>query len=428
MTTSESSSNPPVKRLCLVIDDDLIITKSFKEILREVNLDILVASSVNEGRRILLKNPEIAIVICDYLLPDGSGVDFLRDLRVEYPTAVRILMTGVYDKDIAVQAVNAGQIFRFLVKPFSNDDVITSVVQGVDRFELLAENGRLQSKLALQNEELKHANELLERKVYQVQTRSDSLEKQNEEWHGVYRNLINLCLEILQRIDVDLFLHSQRVSRLAVALGRELKCDPLTLEKLEICGLLHDIGLLGCSHFLQANQRNLSAITEQHELDSVKSHADVSANLVKFLPYEDVVKAIAMHHEYLDGSGYSKGEKGENISQLARILSVADSYDETNTAPEFAYQAIEVNATRLYDAEIVRALARLVGSKDFILHKEKAVLLHELQPGMKLANSIYTTSGMLLVKQGQILNDAIIFKLQRHSNSNTISQNIYTEV
>ena len=414
-------------RHILIIDDDPLVLRVCEQYLKEMSIVLRTALNCSEGRMHLQTDPEISLVICDQLLPDGEGVEFLRDMLQQYSSAIRVLMTGAQDRQIALDAINKGEIYRFMAKPIYKEDLVNVVLQALDRFNLQAENARLQSKLALQNEELRRANTQLTGKVDEEQRRSYGLQQETSSWKEACQNMVDLVLEILQRIDISLFKHSQRVAHLSTAIAREMGLDADTLDKVEVAALLHDIGLLGASSFLQANQRRLDQIHAAHERELVRGHIDVAVSLVKFLPLPDVVKAIELHHEYLDGSGYPQGLKGDQIPLLANILSVADSFDEMQGPYEHALSQVEAQAGRLYSPEIVRSLSRLLNQHQFEFSTERSVLMHELEPGMKLASSIYNSSGMLIVKQGQILNDAIIRKLQQHDLANTITQTIFVE-
>ncbi|MFZ5807452.1 MAG: HD domain-containing phosphohydrolase [Verrucomicrobiota bacterium] len=411
----------------LVIDDDPLVLRATEQFLRDVPVIVHSALNCAEGRGVLQTIPEIALVICDQLLPDGVGVDFLRDMLTQYSSAIRILMTGVQDRQIALDAINKGEIYRFMSKPIYKEDMVTVVIQALDKFNLMAENARLQSKLALQNEELRRANAQLSGRVEEERRKSVGFQSESASWKEAFQNMVDLVLEILQRIDLNLFKHSQRVAKLSTAIARELGKDQEFLDKVELAALLHDIGLLGASPFLQTNQRRLDQILVAQERDFVRSHPEVSASLIRFLPLPDVIQAVEMHHEYVDGSGYPKGAQGTHIPLLAAILCVADSFDESHGPYEFAISQIEVNAGKLYQAEIVRSLSRLLQQHTFEFAPEKPILVGELKPGMKLTSSIYTTAGMLLVKQGQILNEAIIYKLQQHDVANTVTQSIFVE-
>jgi response regulator RpfG family c-di-GMP phosphodiesterase len=410
----------------LVLDDDPLILRTIQGLLYELPLAITTAENIAQARNLILENPEFGIILCDHLLPDGAGVDFLRELRTRYPSAIRILMTGAYDREVTTKAINSGEIYRFLVKPFTNEDLLAIAHQSLDRYQLQQENARLQQQLAIQNEELRLANQKLESRVEMEQEKSKTLVIESGNWRRACQNMVDLCLEIMQRLDTPLFKHSQRVSQLAVALARDMGYEQEFLDWIELAASLHDIGLLGASPALQASQRELNTIKSQLERDYMVGHPELSATLVKFLPVPEVMELISEHHEYYDGSGYPNGMAGEQIPMLAHILIVADAYDEQKKR-DFALQNIEMNAGKLYHPDVVRGLVRLLGNKDFKLQLDRPVLISELKSGMKLATSIYTASGMLLVKQGQVLSDSIISKLVLHDSGNMISQAIYVQ-
>lgn len=428
MTPEETESLTDViapKRQILVIDDDPLIIRSLQKLLVNHPYQVHTALTCSAARQSIDRNPEIAILLCDQILPDGSGVEFLGEMRVRYPNAVRILMTGVYDKNVALDAVNRGEIYRFLVKPFANEELLAALTQSLDRFSLIAENNRLQRELSLQNEALRHANSQLKSRVEEEKSRIQNLEQENVSWRHACQNMVDLCMEIMQRIDIHLFKHSQRVAQLAVGIGREMGYNDEVLEKLELIGSLHDISLVGCNTTLQAAQREPDTIENPADKEQIIGHPELSSTLVKFLPLPDVVTAISHHHEYFDGSGYPHGLSHEQIPQLAAIVAVADAYDESHLKREFALTAIESAAGTLFNPDIVRALERSLHSQTYQHQLERPALVEELKPGMKLAASIYTSSGMLLVKQNQVLTESIIEKLRIHDQTNKISKTIF---
>ena len=410
----------------LVVDDDTAILKLIETVLKSKGMAPTVAATVGQAQEALKKNADFSVILCDHLLPDGLGVEFLRDLRTQRPDLVRVLMTGLYDKALAMDAINSGEIYRFLVKPFTVEDLLATISQSLDRHRLSSENSRLQAQLALQNEELRKANVNLDQRVTEEENRSYGLFAESSNWRQAFNGMIELSLEILQRIDPQLFKHSQRVSLLAGAIGRELGLDAELLAKLETAAQLHDIGLLGCNAALRAHQRSLDQIASPGEREQIREHPHISAQLVKFLPLSDVVDAIEQHHEYLDGSGYPNALAGERISKLARILSVADAYDEVAANGANALAKITTGVGLLYEPDVVHALGRVV-SKGLAVKQERQVLLRELIPGMKLTESIYTATGMLLVKQGQVLSKSMIDRLLQHAESNAITQQILIE-
>lgn len=157
--------------------------------------------------------------------------------------------------------------------------------------------------------------------------------------------------------------HSERVSVLAVAIGRVLRLPDADLEVLRFGALLHDIGKIGISDQVL---RKPGPLTDE-EFEAIMEHPVVGARIIRtipfLLPHVDIVE---LHHERPDGLGYPKGLQGDDIPLLARIVHVADAYDAITGARAYRQGRSSADALRElwrcagteYHAEIVGALAR----------------------------------------------------------------------
>ncbi len=157
------------RRPCvLVVDDELEITRSVAELL-ERDYDVLTANSADEALT-LLEDNEVAVVLTDQRMPGGSGSELLaRSLDIA-PETTRILFTGYSDISAVIEAVNEGQVYRYVTKPWLPEELQGVLHQGLERYRLVVENHRLL-------EELTTANEDLERRV---EERTSKLREQNE--------------------------------------------------------------------------------------------------------------------------------------------------------------------------------------------------------------------------------------------------------
>jgi putative nucleotidyltransferase with HDIG domain len=118
--------------------------------------------------------------------------------------------------------------------------------------------------------------------------------------------------------------HSERVARLAVEIGRELKLDDATLRVLEFGGILHDVGKIGVPEQVLGKPARLTP----EEFKVVQSHALIGAEIVAGVEFlKSTAPAIRHHHERWDGKGYPDGLAGEDIPLIARILNAADTWD-----------------------------------------------------------------------------------------------------
>ncbi|MEW6117253.1 MAG: HD domain-containing phosphohydrolase [Nitrospirota bacterium] len=157
---------------------------------------------------------------------------------------------------------------------------------------------------------------------------SEQLEKNRklyEEMRRIYHDTIQAFAAAIDAKDVYTKNHSQRVARYAVAIARELGWSESEIEGIYIAGFLHDVGKL----VVNSEVLNKSEPLTKQEWHELKSHPMVSYKIsskIKF-PWKDVVKMIKHHHERLDGNGYPDALTGEDLSEGAKILSLADSFD-----------------------------------------------------------------------------------------------------
>ncbi|TFG44380.1 MAG: HD-GYP domain-containing protein, partial [Gemmatimonadales bacterium] len=118
--------------------------------------------------------------------------------------------------------------------------------------------------------------------------------------------------------------HSERVSALAVIIGRVLQLSPEDLDRLEVGGLLHDVGKVGVSPDILNKPGPLT----DTEYAKVRAHTTLGASILEPVrAYRDLIPLVRSHHELLDGSGYPDGLSGDQIPPLVRIMTVADIFD-----------------------------------------------------------------------------------------------------
>lgn len=123
--------NARMTKPILVVDDEPILLSIVKSILTQQSYVVYTASSAKEAYE-LLSVHEIAVVISDYKMPGDNGIDFLERVRMQYPDIVRIIMTGYAEVHVAIDAINRAGVFRFLEKPWDQDDFYTSVQTAVE--------------------------------------------------------------------------------------------------------------------------------------------------------------------------------------------------------------------------------------------------------------------------------------------------------
>ena len=149
------------KHTILVVDDEPDVVKSIQDLLR-FDYKVLGATRAADGLRLLKEQP-VHVVLTDQRMPEMTGVQFLRHLREEYPDAVRLLVTGYADIRAVIDAINEGNVYRYITKPWEPDELQAVVREAAERFDLIAERKRLVAELQAKNEELGQTNAELSR-------------------------------------------------------------------------------------------------------------------------------------------------------------------------------------------------------------------------------------------------------------------------
>ena len=184
------------------------------------------------------------------------------------------------------------------------------------------------------------------------------LEKANKEKSVLYTQTIQALSESVDAKDHYTHGHSNRVLLLCEIVGTILNWDAKTLEKLRYAAILHDIGKIGVpEEILNKN----SALTCE-EFEVIKNHPIWGARILQNIQQLDEVReAILQHHEYMDGSGYPLGIKGENITILARLIAIADAYDAMTSERPYrpalsvreAYENLRRGSGSQFDPELL---------------------------------------------------------------------------
>ncbi len=162
--------------------------------------------------------------------------------------------------------------------------------------------------------------------------------------------------------------HSERVTQLALRIGRKLGLGPKEREVLHRGGLLHDIGKIGIPAVILDKAGRL---TEQ-EASIMREHPRKGARILEPIPaYAEVIPIVLQHHEWFDGTGYPDGLAGEAISLGGRIFAVADVYDaltsdrpyRSGLDPERAIESIKQGAGRQFDPRVVEVFLEVMAEE-----------------------------------------------------------------
>ena len=136
----------------LYIDDEIGNLKAFKATYRRI-YNVFIAESAAEGGKILDEN-KIEIILTDQRMPEMTGVEFLKSIINTHPHPIRILVTGYTDIDVIKEAINSGQIYRYIEKPWNNDSLKITIDKAYEVFRLREENRELTKSLIQANKQL----------------------------------------------------------------------------------------------------------------------------------------------------------------------------------------------------------------------------------------------------------------------------------
>lgn len=239
------------------------------------------AASAEEALQ-LVRQHEIAVVVSDNIMPGMSGVQFLSLLKSVSPDTVKILMSAFADLDSALEAINTSEVFRFVVKPFREEDLMVAVNEGLRRYR---------TKTAMRKED---------------------------------EDVLLSLAQTIELKDPSTRGHCDRVGVYATRLAGALGLPRNVQREIKYGSWLHDCGKIGVAESILNGPR---ALTDE-EYSHIKQHSAWGADVAVRANLSQIVRNIVRHHhERYDGQGYPDGLAGEDISLEARIVAVADIYD-----------------------------------------------------------------------------------------------------
>ena len=237
----------------------------------------------------MLEEKEYELVISDHKMPEMDGVEFLKRVQLKHPEVMRILLTAYSDANILVDAINYAKIYRYIKKPYNPEELQLVVSAALEYYQLKYDNDQL----------IKDLKEL-------------------------FSGTIKAIMEALDAKDSYTSGRSRRITYYSIQIAKQLGLNTIDIGKIELAGMLHDIGMIGVSDEILYKIDALS----QEEYDEIKKHITYSVKILEDIKQlKDVVEIIKYHHEKYDGTGYPYGIRGEEIPMGSRIIAVADAFD-----------------------------------------------------------------------------------------------------
>ena len=311
-----SVSKPTV----LVVDDEAGPRDALKVILRPF-FNIQSAESAQAAIEVL-NHQQIDLITLDQKLPDRQGLDLLQEIKQQHADVEVIIITGYGSLKSAMEGIRHGAA-GYLLKPFNVTELITLVNQTLEKKQRLDYlRNFLQTCTGLWGSEADCAEAWKE-----MRAGYDAIGKTGRIATPPLQDvtdLLPMLSDLLEAKDRQLLNHCSRVSFYATLLANRTSLTANEQKSLALGAFLHDIGKIGTEPYRFADDE-IVATDATHGL---RLHPEIGAKLVipLGLPAE-AGQIIAYHHERWNGSGYPHGLRGEGIPVLARIVSLAQTFD-----------------------------------------------------------------------------------------------------
>jgi len=371
----------------LFVDDEPAVLLGYQRLLHH---DLKVDTAVGgPGALIALQtNGPYAIVVSDMHMPQMDGIELLTRVKAISPNTIRIILTGNADIQTAVTAVNRGNVFRFLTKPCSREDLCSTLSAGLEQYRLL------------------HAEkELLE---------------------NTLRGIIQVLIEVLSLVNPAAFSRAERLRRYMSHILRKLSLTDSW--KFEVAAMMSQLGCVSVDpDTIEAVHAGRKLSPRQQAL--YDTHPMIASDLLRKVPrMEQVAWMIAHQNEGATVDGSVADQKMEAMWLGAELLRVTLAFDKLLVQNNSRTEAVHLLSRQFKDLDrrIFEALAEVDPYADARVRLECSI--DELSAGMQLESDVRTHSGQLVVAKGQDVTMPLILKLKTFRDRGTIAGKVAVSV
>jgi putative nucleotidyltransferase with HDIG domain len=303
--SGSAQANANRQNRVLIVDDEPSIAKLLVDALQLSGYRCQACQSGQEALR-LLEAQEFDLVMSDVCMPGMTGLQLLRLVREKHPHLAVVMVTGVDEVKVAVQAMTQGAD-DYLLKPLNLEAVLVSINQVQERKRLEAE---------LENYRLR-LEEMVEERTAQLHSAVRQIEL-------TYDETLQALAAALDLRDNETAGHSRRVMAYAAEIAKGMGCTTEQVNTIARAALLHDIGKIGIADAILLKPGPLTA----QERLVMETHVGTGYTLLKHIAFlADAAEIVLTHHERFDGKGYPQGLVGREIPLGARIFAVVDTFD-----------------------------------------------------------------------------------------------------
>ncbi len=421
---SATAAQMPKTAKVLLVDDEENILRSLQRILRREPWELTTATSGEEALAILA-NDKFDVIISDARMPGMDGPTLLAEIRKKYPWTIRILLTGYADINSTVKAINDGQIYRYISKPW-DDDELRLIIRQALAFQYSERRRLALEKLTRkQNKELQQLNASLEDKVRErteeLKETADMLDLAYHELRQSYVTTTEVFSALINKRLPPSRQPNTKVITLVKAFADHIGLNEDQSRNLAMAAALYNLGKLSWPDDLFVAPADL--LSKDQRLEYLKYPVAGEQLLMALEPLKDTAKIIRHHQEKWNGYGVPDRLEGAQIPLEARILKLSVDFVEyqfglileRKVSRDNAIKLLKRYQERLYDPELAdRFIEMLLELAPDIEHEDPSILTLDtlrLKPGMVLAKNLYAASGMLLLNEGKEMTGPLIEKL-----------------
>jgi len=372
----------------LFVDDEPRILQAYQRGLRR-HFEMVTAENGDQALKLLETHGPFPVVVSDMRMPGMSGIELLVRIRERSPDTVRVMLTGNSDQRTAIDAVNEGDVFRFLNKPCTVETLARTLAEAFKHYRLLTAE-----------------RDLLEQTV---------------------RGAAGALSEVLSMVNPEAFGRTTRVRRLlsdlavATGVGESWEFDT--------AAMLSQIGCVVLPEELLRRVSSGAPLTAE-ERERFGEHAAIGAGLLAHIPrLEGVAEIIRWQEKGYDGSGQpAQDVHGEDIPLGARLLKTVldfDRHDMTGLTTAEALARMKDDARR-YDPKALTALEMMVDAR--LPMESHQVEVPRLEDGMILDQDIRTNRGILVVCKGQQVSPSVRERLMSFLNHGALSAHMLVSI
>lgn len=285
----------------LFVDDEQMILRSIERLFIDSPHRIITTDDIEEALEIV-GSESVAVVVSDQRMPKMQGIELLEKIKELSPDTVKILLTGYADLPTAINAINSGEVFKFIQKPWDDVNLAALVQEALERFALCRS--------------LVCADETM------LLALAETIELKDPLTQG----------------------HCKRVAQYAFMMAESLDSSRGRASLIRSGAWLHDCGKIGVPEAVL----NCSGALDTTGLEIMRNHPQWGAEVVRLAGMApEIINIVLCHHEKYDGTGYPRKLRGEDIPLEARIVAIADTYDALTSDRPYRGKMVHSDAVNI---------------------------------------------------------------------------------